>query len=255
MHGRLDPFLIWSTANMQSSFYIGLSSQIALDRRISTIASNVANAGTIGYRATGVAFETILSKAGATPTAYASPGREFVSTVSGELQRTDNSFDIAVIGNAWFGILTPQGVAYTRDGRLKMLETGEVQTIQGFPVLDAGNSPITLDPNAGPPTIFRDGMINQGDRQVGAIGLFSIDSNAQLTRSENSSVIPSIPATPVLQFVNNGVAQGYLESANVNPVHELTKLIATTRTFEQVSAMTDLLDSTQRTAIRTIGGA
>ncbi len=240
---------------MHNSFYVGLSSQIALDKRVATIATNVANASTVGYRASGVAFETVLSKAGSTPTAYVSPGKEFVSTVNGELQRTDNSFDVAVIGNAWLGIRTPQGIAYTRDGRLKMVETGEIQTIQGFPVLDGGNAPLMLDPTAGTPMIFRDGMVNQGDRQVGAIGLFSIDPNAQMTRGENSSVIPSIPASPVLQFTNAGIAQGYLEGANVNPVHELTKLIATTRTFEQVNAMTDLLDSTQRSAIRTIGGA
>jgi len=49
------------------------------------------------------------------------------------------------------GIQTPEGVAYTRDGRLKMTETGDVQTMLGFPVLDAGGSPVSLDPNAGLP--------------------------------------------------------------------------------------------------------
>jgi flagellar basal-body rod protein FlgF len=74
-------------------------------------------------------------------------------------------------------------------------------------------------------------------------------------RGENSSVIPSKPATPILDFVRNGVVQGFVEGANVNPVHELTKLIAAQRSFEDVSAMQDLMDNSQRSAVRTLGGS
>jgi flagellar basal-body rod protein FlgF len=216
---------------------------------------NVANANTVGFRAGGVSFETTLSKAGPTQTAYASSGKDFISTVQGPVSKTDNPLDVAVQGSGWLAIRTPNGVAYTRDGRLKMLQTGDVQTIEGFPVLDAGNSPIVLDPTQGPPTISRDGMINQGANQVGALGLFSIDPNASLTRGPNSSVIPSTPATPILEFSLNGVAQGFIEGANVNPITELTKLISTSRSFDNVSSMTDTLDSAQQNAIRTLGGA
>jgi len=240
---------------MQSSFSVSLSSQVALDKRLTTIASNIANAGSIGYRATKVSFESMLSKPGSTQSAYSSAGKEFISTASGDMSKTDNPYDVAVIGAGWLGIQTPDGAAYTRDGRMKMLETGELQTVLGFPILDAGNSPIVLDPTAGPPMIFRDGMINQGDRQVGALGLFSIDEGAELTRGANSSVIPTRPATPILDFVRNGVTQGYVEGANVNPVHEMTKLIMAQRLFESVSAMCDMQDSSQRNAVRTLGGA
>ncbi len=240
---------------MLSSYYVSLSSQLALDKRMSTIATNVANSSTIGFRASGVSFETTLSKVGPTPTAYASAGKDFISTAQGPLTKTDNPFDVAVQGDGWLAIRTPGGVAYTRDGRLKMLETGEIQTIEGYPVLDAGNSPITLDPTAGPPSIFRDGMINQRDAQVGALGLFSIDPGAALTRGPNSSVIPSTPATPILDFSVNGLAQGFIEGANINPVTELTKLIAASRSFESVSSMNETLDSAQKDAIRTLGGA
>jgi flagellar basal-body rod protein FlgF len=240
---------------MLSSYYVSLSSQLALDKRMSTIAMNVANANTTGFRASGVTFETALSKAGPSPTAYASTGKDFISTAQGPLTKTDNPLDIAVQGNGWLGIRTPNGIAYTRDGRMKMLQTGELQTIEGFQVLDAGSSPIVLDPTAGPPMISRDGMINQGSNQVGAIGLFSIDREAVLARGPNSSVIPSTPAQPILDFSVNGVAQGFVEGANINPVTELTKLIATSRSFESVNSMYDTLDSAQKDAIRTLGGA
>lgn len=238
---------------MQTAFNISLSAQLALDKRLTTIAENVANASTIGYRATGVSFETVMSKTA--NAAYSSTGKDFISQAPGGLTKTDNPLDIAVNGDAWFAIRTPQGVAYTRDGRMKMLETGELQTINGYPLLDAANAPITLDPTLGPPRIFNDGMISQGDRQVGAIGLFQIDPAASLERGPNSSVVPSRPPTAVINFVNNGVIQGHLENANVNPLREITRLIFAHRSFEQTVSAYDTMDSAQRNAIRTLGGA
>ncbi len=240
---------------MQSSFYVSLSSQIALEKRMTTIATNIANASSTGYRANGVSFETMLSESGATPTAYASAGEDFISRRQGEVAKTNNPYDVAVTGEGWLAIQTPNGVAYTRDGRMRVTETGDLQTILGFPILDAGGSPIALDPLGGPPTIYRDGMINQGSRQVGALGLFDIDESATLTRGENSSVIPSKPAIPILDFTRNGVVQGSLESANVNPLQEMTKLIVTSRTFDDVNAVNDMMDSSQRNAVKTLGGA
>lgn len=242
-------------ANMQSAFYVSLSAQMSIDKRMETIATNIANAGSAGYRATGVSFAAVLSKTGSTPVAYASAGTDFISKTSGEVTKTDNPYDVAVVGNAWLGIQTPKGPAYTRDGRMQMFETGELKTLLGFPILDAGNSPIVLDPAAGPPMISRDGMINQDGRQVGAVGLFALDDRASMSRGENSSVIPSSPATPVLDFVKNGVMQGFIEGANVDPIHEMTKLILASRAFDYMGSMNDLLDGSQRSALRTLGGA
>jgi flagellar basal-body rod protein FlgF len=238
---------------MQTAFNISLSAQLALDKRLTTIAENVANSSTVGFRATGVGFEAVMSKTA--NAAYASTGKDFISRASGGLTKTDNPLDIAVNGDAWFAIRTPQGVAYTRDGRMKMLETGELQTINGYPMLDAGNAPITLDPTLGPPRIFNDGMVSQGDRQVGAIGLFQIDPAATLERGPNSSVIPSRPPTAVINFVNNGVIQGHLENSNVNPLREITRLIFAHRSFEETVSAYDTMDNAQRNAVRTLGGA
>jgi flagellar basal-body rod protein FlgF len=240
---------------MQTPFYVSLSSQVALDKRLTTIANNIANAGTVGYRASGVSFEAVLSKAGTTSSAYASPGKDFISRTQGELTKTDNPLDVAIAGDGWLAIRTARGIAFTRDGRMRIAESGELQTISGQPILDAGYSPITLDPNAGPPQIFKDGMITQGKQQLGAIGLFSIDETASLARDESSSVVPSKPATPILDFARHGMSQGFLENANVNAVLEMTRLIEATRSFENVSAMGDMLDASQRNAIRILGGA
>lgn len=238
---------------MQTNFYVGLSAQMSLMRRLETIANNVANASTAGYRAEEVRFEQLLSGVPTDQVAYASPGRTHLSRASGEIVRTDSMFDVAVEGDAWLAIQAPSGTVYTRDGRLRMTDTGELQTLNGHAILDAGNSPMRLDPNAGPPRISRDGTVTQGNRQIGAIGLFSIESNANLTRAENSGVVPDRAATPVVDFTKAGMQQGYIERANINPVLEISRLIMVSRAFEAVTASLKDSENSQADAIRTLG--
>ena len=238
---------------MQTGLYVALSAQLALQKRLDTIAANVANAGTVGYRAEEVKFETFLSQAGADPVAFASTGETFVSRKAGELVKTDNPLDVAVRGDAWIAISTPAGTVYTRDGRMRMVDSGELQTLNGYAVLDAGGAPVLLDPAAGPPQIATDGMISQGKRQLGAIGLFRIDERAKLARFENSGVIPDRQAEPVLDFATEGVVQGFVERANVNPVLEMAHLIMVTRAFESVTATINESEASQRNAIKDLG--
>jgi flagellar basal-body rod protein FlgF len=238
---------------MQGNLYVGVSAQLALQRRLETIAHNVANASTAGFRAEEVRFETLLSQANPDPVAFASAGPTFLSRRSGELVRTENLFDVALDGDAWLGIQTPAGVVYTRDGRMRMAPTGELQTLNGYPVLDAGGTAMLLDPNAGPPRIGRDGTITQANRQVGAIGLFSIGSQANLRRFENSGVIPDQPATPVIDFTRVGMQQGFIENANVNAVMEMSRLISVSRAFEMVSGSLAASESSLQEAIRQLG--
>jgi len=239
---------------MQTNFAVGLSAQIALQRRLETIANNVANASTVGFRAEEVKFETLLSRTSLDQVAYASSGGTYLSRQTGEFVKTDNPLDVAVEGDAWLALQTPAGTVYTRDGRTRMTDTGELLSLNGYPILDAGNSPIRLDPNAGPPVIARDGTITQNNRQIGAIGLFTIDDKALLTRFENSGVIPNQAATPALEFVKIGMHQGYTERSNVNPVTEMTKLIMVQHAFEAVISSLRDTDSTQQDAIKTLGG-
>jgi flagellar basal-body rod protein FlgF len=238
---------------MQSNFYVGLSAQISLQRRLETIANNVANASSVGFRAEEVKFETLLSAVAPEPVAYASAGQTYLSRRSGELVRTDNLLDVAVQGDAWLGVQSSAGIAYTRDGRMRMSDTGELVTLGNQPVLDAGGSPIRLDPNAGPPRIARDGTISQNNRQIGALGLFTIDAAANLRRVENAGVVPDRPASPALDFAAVGVHQGFIERANVNPVLEMSKLILVQRAFEAVAASIKDSDASQHEAIKTLG--
>jgi flagellar basal-body rod protein FlgF len=238
---------------MQNGLYVALSAQVALERRLETIAHNVANMNTVGFRATGVTFGDELAKAGDNRLDYVSPGDDFISRRAGGLVKTDNPLDFAVQGEGWFGISTAGGVAYTRDGRASIDETGTLRTLTGAPLLDAGGAAIILDGAAGAPTVSADGMITQNGRQVGAIGLFQIPADAKLTRAESSSVVPDQPAEPMLDFTRNGVIQGAVEGANVDPVLEMTKLISVTRTFDSVAAEMTQTETSLQDAIKTLG--
>jgi flagellar basal-body rod protein FlgF len=99
---------------MQNGLYIGVSAQVALQRRLETIADNIANMNTVGYRATGVSFEAEIARAGESTMNYVSPGADYLSQRIGGLVKTDNPLDLAVQGNGWFAIETPAGPAYPR---------------------------------------------------------------------------------------------------------------------------------------------
>ena len=158
-------------------------------------------------------------------------------------------------GNAWLALQTPAGVVYTRDGRMQMTPQGELQSVNGYPILDVGNSPIRLEPDGGTPQIGRDGSIAQGKRQVGRIGLFLIDAKANLTRFHNSGVIPDRAAEAAVDASKYGVQQGFVERSNVNPVLEMTRMIMLQRTFDAVTAGMKDADSSQQEAIRTLAAS
>ena len=238
---------------MDAGIYVGLSAQLALDRRLSTIANNVANAGTAGYRAAGVSFSTVMSRTVPFRTAFSSDGKDVVDTRSGGLNKTDNPFDVAIQGVGLMAISTPAGTAYTRDGRMQMLPTGDVVSLAGYPILDAGGSPLVVDARSGPVTIGRDGSVSQGGRPVGSIGLFDADISQHAKRYDNAAFIPAREPEPITDFTRNGFVQGFVEESNVNAIEEMARLIEVTRSFEAVASGMERRDTMLRDAIQILG--
>jgi flagellar basal-body rod protein FlgF len=240
---------------MQSGLYVGVSGQIAMRQRLETLAHNVANLNTPGFRSEEVKFESLIAQAGQNQISFASTGDTFMSRRAGPLTKTDNRLDVAIAGDAWLSFNGPEGRAYTRDGRLQMGVNGVLTTLDGQTIVDGGGGPLTLDPQGPTPSITRDGMITQGDRQVGALGLFTIPADAKITRISGSAVLSDRPAQPVLEFTRNGVVQGYLEGSNVNPILEMARLIAVQRLFESMTSANETSEATLTDAIKTLGSA
>lgn len=238
---------------MQPSLYVSMSGQIALMRRLETLAHNVANVNTAGFRAEEIKFDQLLSEKTDSPTAFVSAGSTYISRKAGEVTRTENPLDVAVTGDAWMAFEGPNGPVYTRDGRMTMTPEGELRTLNGYPVLDVGGSPIQLNPNGGAPAIARDGTITQGQQQAGALGLFTIPEQANLVRFEGSGVLPDRPAEPALDFSRVGVQQGFMEQSNVNPVSEISRLIQIQRSFDSISNTLTRAEDTLSSAVRALG--
>jgi flagellar basal-body rod protein FlgF len=240
---------------MQDSLYVALSSQIALEKRLNTIADNVANMSTVGFRATGVKFEDLVMGVGENSVDFASTGDTFLPSAAGPVRETGNPFDFAIQGDAWFGIATPAGTVMTRDGRFTLLDTGQLVTLEGYPVLDAGGAPIQLDPREGAPQAGRDGVLRQDGNLVGAIGLFTFEPGENFVRFGNSGIVPRREPEPVVDRIDVGVAQGFIEESNVNPVREMSRLIMVQRAFESSATMTRSTEETFDDAVKTLGGA
>src|SRR5579863_7188955 len=122
---------------MQNGLYVSLSAQIALERRLETVAANIANASTPGYRVDGVSFAAELAKAGDSTIAFVNAGRDYISRRAGPLTQTGNPLDMAIQGDGWFAVQSNGQTIYTRDGRMTMDETGGLVSMTGAPVLDA----------------------------------------------------------------------------------------------------------------------
>lgn len=232
---------------------VGLSGQVALARRLETIANNVANAGTVGYRAEAITFATIVSKTQPFNTSFTFDGGPHIDTSSGGFKQTGNPLDVAIHGNGYLSISTPQGIAYTRDGRMQMLPSGDIVSLQGHPILDAGGAPLTADPRGGALEIAGDGTVRQQGRAVGNIGLFDVDFTKGYKRYENSAFLPAATPIPIDDFTGNNFVQGFTEESNVNPVIEMTRLISVQRAFEAMSASLEQRDQALRETIQGLG--
>ncbi len=243
---------------MQSGLYVAISSQMALEKRLTTIADNIANMNTVGFRSTEVKFDEVMSRTRTDLNAkvsFVSQGNDYLKTQTGQLTQTGNSLDFAVRGDAWFAIQTPAGQVLTRDGRFSISTNGDLLSTRGYPVLDAGGSPVQIDPSAGAPTVGADGRITQNGRVVGSIGLFEADVSQGYLRYDNSGVIPSAEPQPVVDNIEAGIMQGYIEQSNVNAIGEMTQLIQVNRAFDGISSLMRDTETSFSEAVKTLGGS
>jgi flagellar basal-body rod protein FlgF len=242
---------------MDNALYVGLSRQMVLRREMDIVANNIANADTTGFK-----VESLMTKEQPGPPAFTLQGPRPVKFVAaagvardfgqGALHRTDAPLDLAIEGQGFFKITTKDGDRYTRDGRFRTDDTGRLTTQAGQLVLDEGGGEIALDLQKGQITIATDGTVSQGAERVGKVGVYKFDTLSVLEKTgdnllQNTSNSQPAPATGAK------VRQGMLETSNVQPIVEITRMIEVSRAYEQVTRMMDSQAELTRTTITRMG--
>lgn len=239
---------------MENAITAGLSKQIVLARALETTANNVANQTTAGFKADHVAFREYLAAVDA-----GSTGDPLISLVvdpdsytdfaAGGVEQTFRDLDFAIDGDGFFAVETAAGARYTRDGRFSLNAFGELVTRSGSLVLDAGGSPIVIDPEAGPLVATNEGELQQDGATIAQIGVYTFDDLRSLRKAgDNLFAAESEGRAADLPRVR----QGFTETSNVNPVAAMTDMIEIMRAYEQAARVTDTSSELARRAIETL---
>ena len=241
---------------MDNTIYVGLSSQIILQRELDIAANNLANADTAGFK-----FEDLLTTADpaspATTQGVTGPVT-FVTTdgvardySQGALSQTGGPLDVAIDGKGFFQVSTASGPRYTRDGRFKLDATGKLVTENDDAVQGDGGD-IVLDPTKGPVTISPTGVISQGGQKVAQLSAVTFDDLSALSKEgrnllRNDSNLAPHPASGVT------LRQGMLENSNVNTITQITHLLEVTRTYESMAKMMSDASDLSRQSVSRMG--
>jgi len=221
-----------------------------------TIADNLANVNTTGFKSETPEFQTLLYQDTIQPGAQSSSNTVYPSGLvlgtgvrvasvkdvltQGTLTQTNNPFDIAINGQGYFQILQPSGgTAYTRDGAFQLSPNGQMVNSSGFQLQPS----ITIPPNATSVTIGMDGTVSvtvagsSTSTQVGQIqlanfvnpqGLQPLGGNLYAQTAASGTAVTGSPQANGLGAVN----QNYLESSNVDIVREMVNMISAERSYQ-----------------------
>ena len=216
---------------MDRMLYIGMSGAKQAMEQQASVANNMANVSTPGFRAQINNFRAVPVVGEEAPTrafvVASTPGADFSH---GPLTETGRALDVAVRGEGWLVVQTPDGSeAYTRVGNLQVGADGQLLTMGARAVLgDAG--PLVVPPGASV-MIAANGLITAGGAEVGRLKLVN-PPNADLVRRDDGLFrmregLPPAAADPAVALVS-----GAVEGSNVNPVEAMVAMIANARRFE-----------------------
>ena len=234
---------------MEHAGYTTLSRQSGLAREMQIVANNIANAATTGYRAEGMIFSEYVKPV--ERGASLSMGQGNVRNTSfeqGALTQTGAPFDLAIEGDGFFLVETPQGERLTRAGAFSPSAEGDLVTYDGFRVLDAGGAPIFVPPD-GDIAVSSDGTLSADGNPLGQIGVVRPLDTAQMVREDgvmfraDGGFEPSDDAR---------VLQGFVENSNVNPITQLARMIEVQRAYELGQSFLETEDERVRTALKSL---
>ncbi len=252
-----------------SSIYPVLSGALAQEKKLEVITNNLANVGTTGFKKDVAIFEAL------TPILTDAPGTEIqannillgadasfgllkqVSTdfSEGAIQVTGEPLDLAIHGEGFFALETPEGQRYTRDGHFTLDAEGQLVNMRGYPVVGSGG-PISLPP--GVVSIDASGNISVKGTEAGAtlveidlLPIFTV-SNSENLRKTGGGLFEVISGSAE-PFFEGRMQQGAIEGSNVNPVEEMVAMIQVMRLYEAAQKAMQTADEISGKAANDIG--
>lgn len=233
---------------MESAFYTTLTRQSGLMREMRTIANNIANSSTTGYRQEGLIFaEHIVGVDNGPSLSMATANVRNTSYAQGTLSQTGSPLDLAIQGDGFFLIETPDGERLTRNGSFALSAEGDLVTNDGYRVLDSGGAPVFIPPDGGDLGISGDGTISSDDRLIGQIGLVMPTNMTAVIREGGVMFRSEAGIEPVLDPM---IRQGFLESANVDPIGQMARMIEVQRAYEMGQSFIEAENERIRNALR-----
>ncbi len=221
---------------MDPAYYVAAGSLKARSFHLETISNNMANTATVGYKTERSFFATFNKAKNSVRSLPLTPyvndgtvlGHSAVDFSQGVSRPTSRSLDFMIEGNAFFMVQTPQGVQATRDGRFQLGPDGQLQALDGSPIVGK-NGPIKLNPGQGDLSISPDGTLQQGNTVIGQLDLRAYQNPGGLRRMGANRYDPSgMENAPA----NASVVQGYLEQSTVDVASTLVEMFRINRLFE-----------------------
>ena len=234
---------------MDRMIYLSMSGAKATMQRQDTLANNLANVSTPGFRAELQAFRAVpVQGSGASTRVYALETTTGYDASPGAITSTGRNLDVAAKGNAWLAVQALDGTeAYTRGGSLEVTSDGTLTTRSGLPVLGDGG-PLQVPPNS-VVSIGADGTVSAkgNDGKNSAIGkLKLVTPEAALTRGEDGLFRAADGELSADDKAR--VQDGALEGSNVSPVETMVAMISAARQFEAQMKMLQAAEANEKAA-------
>ncbi len=221
---------------MENTGYIALSRQLTLRRELDVVANNIANMNTPAYKAERLIFREFIQKPEPNqPHSFVQDIGMSRNLTEGPASPTGNPLDLAISGPGYFAVETPEGIRYTRHGRLQLDAQGQLINSQGAPVLSGNGAPITIPNGTGTITIATDGTLSGDAGLIGKIGLSEFADEGKLKRDANG--LYSAGGQQPEAATKTKVMQGMLEQSNVQPILEMTRMINVHRSYQSAQRL------------------
>jgi flagellar basal-body rod protein FlgF len=237
---------------MDNTLLVSISQQMAAYDSIDTIANNLANMSTPGFKRDTTMFEEYVSQA---KPSEDEKGQQKVSFVwnagtardlsGGRIEQTNAPYDFAINGKGYFVVQTTNGPRYTRDGHFTLDGSGRLVTEEGDEVQGDGGS-LTITPQDGNVYVAQDGTITGAQGQLGKLQVVQFDDETQLTKE--GGTLYSTAQTPQ-PAASASIKQGAIESSNVEPIKEMSQMIEVMRAYQAVSNIMQSHDNLKRSAV------